>query len=317
MKKREIVILGGTGFVGRYLIQQLSQDDVTLRVATRRRERNRHLLVNPKVELVETNIHEDEALESLLHGADVVINLVGILHGSQEAFRKVHIELPERIVKICNQLGIPRLLHMSALQAGNANAISQYLRTKGEGENHAHHQSGNRLHVTSFRPSVIFGPGDHLFNQFAQLLRLPLIAVPLACPESRFAPIYAGDVAAAMVRAINNPETFDKRYDLCGPDEYSLMELMEMTEKTIGVRRLIVGMGDGLSKLQAKLLGILPGKLMTEDNYLTMQLDSTCKKPLDPTLQLERTPLEAILPNYLGTHHQQDRYMQFRTLAKR
>ena len=317
MKKREIAILGGTGFVGRYLINRLSQDEVTIRVSTRRRERNRQLLVNSKVQLIETDIHDDESLEALLTGVDVVINLVGILHGSQEAFRKNHVELPERVVKICNQLGIPRLLHMSALQAGNANAMSQYLRTKGAGEHAAHHLSSHKVHVTSFRPSVIFGEGDNFFNQFAKLLRLPLVAVPLACPDARFAPIYAADVAEIMAQSIDSPATFDKRLDLCGPNEYSLMELMEITERTIGVRRLIVGMGDGLSKLQAKILGMLPGKLMTTDNYLSMQLPSTCKEPLSELFQIERTPLEGVIPNYLGTTNQQDRYMTYRTVAKR
>lgn len=317
MKKREIAILGGSGFVGRYLINRLSQEDVTIRVPTRRRERNRHLLVNHKVKLIEADIHEDEELEALLSGVDVVINLVGILHGSQESFRKVHAELPERIVKICNQLGTPRLLHMSALQAGAANAMSQYLRSKCEGENAAHLLSSHKVHVTTFRPSIIFGAGDRLFNQFAKLLRLPLVAVPLACPEARFAPIYAADVAEIMAQSIDNPDTFEKRFDLCGPSEYSLMELMEITERTIGVRRLIVGMGDGLSKLQAMVLGMLPGKLMTLDNYLSMQLPNTCKEPQAAPFQMERTPLEAVIPNYLGSKHQQVRYMEYRTAAKR
>lgn len=317
MKKREIAILGGTGFVGRYLINQLSQDDVTIRVPTRRRERNRHLLVNHKVKLIEADIHNDSDLESLLTGADVVINLVGILHGSEETFHKVHAELPERVVKLCNQLGITRLLHMSALQAGTANAMSQYLRSKGEGENTTHHLSSHKLHVTSFRPSVIFGEGDQLFNQFAKLLRLPLLAVPLACPDARFAPIYAQDVAKIMAQAIDNRATFEKRFDLCGPSEYSLMELMEITERTIGMRRLIVGMSDSVSKLQAKILGMLPGKLMTSDSYLTMQLPSTCKEPFSTLFQIERTPLEAVLPHYLGSKHQQVRYMEYRAFAKR
>ncbi len=317
MRKLEIAILGGTGFVGRYLIDRLSQGEVSIRVPTRRRERHRNLLVNPKVKLIEADIHDEATLEGILKGADVVINLVGILHGSQAAFRKAHIELPEKVVKLCNQLGVPRLLHMSALQAGNANAMSQYLRSKGEGENHAHHQSSHKLKVTSFRPSVIFGPGDRFLNQFASLLRLPLVAVPLACPEARFAPIYAGDVADIMAQSINNPETFGKRYDLCGPHEYTLMELMEITEQAIGVRRLIVGLSDGLSRLQAKMLGMMPGQLMTLDNYLSMQLPSTCKESLASTFKIERTPLEAVVPGYLGTKHQQDRYMNYRTVANR
>jgi uncharacterized protein YbjT (DUF2867 family) len=317
MKKREIAILGGTGFVGRYLINRLSQEEVVLRVPTRHRERNRHLLVNPKIKLIKADIHDDKALESILDGVDVVINLVGILNGSQEALHKVHVELPKRLVNLCNQKGITRLLHLSALQAGAANAMSQYLRTKGEGENTTHHLSSHKLHVTTFRPSIIFGEGDNSFSQFARLLRLPLIAVPLACPEARFAPIYVADVAEIMARSISTPATFNKRFDLCGPNDYSLMELMEITERTIGVRRLIIGLGDGLSRLQARVLGLLPGKLMTLDNYLSMQLPSTCKEPLPALFRLERTPLKAVLPHYLGNCNQQARYMEFRTVAKR
>ncbi len=317
MKKREIVILGGTGFLGRYLIDRLSQEPVTIRVPTRHRERNRHLLTNHQVQLIEMDIHEDADLEQLLVGADVVINLVGILHGTTEAFHHIHVELPERIVKVCNQLGIPRLLHMSALQAGAANAMSQYLRTKGEGENTTHHLSGNKLQVTSFRPSILFGPGDHFFNQFAQLLRLPMIAVPLACPQARFAPIHAADVAEIMAQSIDKAATFGKRFDLCGPREYSLMELMEITERTIGVRRLIIGLGNGASKFLAGVLGRLPGKLLTTDNYLSMQIPNCCREPLSGLFEIKRTPLEGALPNYLGNRNQQARYMRFRSVAKR
>ena len=317
MKKSEICILGGTGFVGRYLIDQLSKRDVTIRVPTRHRQRRRNLLINPKVNLIEADIHDEAALESLLTGADVVINLVGILHGSPAAFRKIHIELPKKVVNLCNRLCVPRLLHMSALQAGSANALSQYLRSKGEGENTAHHLSSHKLKVTSFRPSLIFGEGDHLFSHFATLLRLPMLTIPLACPDARFAPIHAADVADTLIQSIDRAESFGKRYDLCGPKEYSLMELMEFTERCIGVRRLIVGLNESMSKLQSKILGMLPGQLMTMDNFLTMQLPSTCSGPFPELFDIEHTPIESVVPHYLGRKNQQVRYMEYRKWTNR
>ncbi|MBT7307980.1 MAG: NAD-dependent epimerase/dehydratase family protein, partial [Gammaproteobacteria bacterium] len=176
MMSKQICILGGSGFLGRYLIESLTRKNFLVRVATRHRERNRHLLVNPNVSLIEADIHNEEALHSLFSGCEVVINLVGILNGSQEQLRKTHIELPQKIVSVCNRIGVKRLLHMSALQAGSANAMSQYLRSKGEGENIAHHQSSHHLNVTSFRPSTIFGEGDHLFNRFASMAKMsPII----------------------------------------------------------------------------------------------------------------------------------------------
>jgi len=319
MKKERICILGGTGFVGGHLIHRLSKSDASLTVVTRHRERHRNLLIYPDISLVEADIHDEEVLQGLFNNCDIVINLVGILNqmGGKVSFQRVHVELAQKIVTACNRTGVKRLLHMSALQAGSANAISHYLRSKGEGENHAHLQAGNSLNVTSFRPSVIFGEGDHLFNRFASMLRLPLLTVPLACPEARFAPIYAQDVAEIFIQTIHNQGTYGKRYDLCGPREYSLMELMEFTERCIGVRRLIVGLSSSLSRLQAKILGKLPGKLLTLDNYRSMRSASTCDKPLDDIFDISLTPMESIVPGYLGRKNQQVNYMNYRKLAKR
>ncbi len=319
MKREKICILGGTGFVGRHLIHRLSTTDSSIRVITRHRERNRGLLIHPQISLIEGDIHDEEALPTLIGDSDVVINLVGILNpvGERGSFRRVHVDLAQKIVTTCNRLGVRRLLHMSALNAGSVNAISQYLRTKGEAENTAHHQAGPELHVTSFRPSVIFGENDHFFNRFASMLRLPLLTVPLACPEARFAPIHVQDVAEVFAQSINNPKTYGKRFNLCGPREYTLMELMEFTERCIGVRRLIVGLSNSLSQLQAKILGRLPGKLLTLDNYRTMRLPSVCTEPFPPQFNLQPTPLESVVPHYLGRKSQQVRYMEYRRLAKR
>ncbi len=319
MKRENICILGGTGFVGGHLIHRLCETYASIRVVTRHREQHRNLLVHHQVSLVEGDIHDEKQLDNLLDGYDVVINLVGILNpaGKNSGFRKIHVDLAKKVVTACNNVGVRHLLHMSALNAGSANAISQYLRTKGEGENNTHLQAGPRLQVTSFRPSIIFGEGDHLFNRFASMLRLPMVAVPLACPEARFAPIYAQDVAEVFAQSILNPETYSKRFNLCGPREYTLMELMEFTEQCIGVRRLIVGLSNSLSRLQARILGKLPGKLLTLDNYRTMRSDSVCQEPCPSLFQLELATLESIVPHYLGRRSQQVRYMDYRKGAKR
>ena len=319
MKKQTITILGGTGFVGRYLIHQLADGKTRIRVITRHRERHRNLLTIPHLSLIEADIHDEAVLQELFKTSDVVINLVGILNQGSggNTFQRVHVDLPQKIVKACNKIGVKRLLHISALQAGSANAISNYLRSKGEGENTVHLQANQRLQVTSFRPSLIFGEGDHLFNRFAAMLKLPLLTVPLACPEARFAPIYAEDVARIFAQSIHNPETYGKRYDLCGPREYTLMDLMEFTERCIGVRRLIIGLSDSLSQLQAKIMGRLPGQLFTLDNYRTMRTANVCDEPLSSDFQLKLTPMESIVPSYLGRKNRQVRYMSYREWAGR
>ncbi len=319
MNRKEIVILGGTGFIGRYLIAELTRQNRPVRVVTRHRERHRNLLVNPLVRLVEADIHQEESLAQVLSDADVVINLVGTLHGTPETFQRVHFELAERLVQQCNRLKVKRLLHLSALRSGDANALSNYLRSKHEGENCIHLLSSNHLQVTSFRPSVIFGEGDHFFTTFAALLRLPLLVVPLAAPEARFAPIHVVDVAHIIASAIDDPATYGKRYNLCGPREYNLLELVEITERALGVRRLIVGLNERLSRFSARILGLLPGrlKLLTPDNLLTMQLDSTCKEAPPAPINFERTPLEGVITHYIGDRNRQVRYDHYRTRAGR
>ncbi len=307
-----ICILGGTGFVGRALTQALiTQPEITrIRILTRKRNPTRktspHLLQlfqSPKVELAQCDIHDLQVLQQQFSNCDAVINLIGILEENRkQTFQQMHVELVRKIVEACHTVGVKRLLHMSALHAGVTNAESRYLKTKDEGEQFAHQQfdsAPNPLNVTSFRPSVIFGEDDQFFNRFAKLLKLPSLVVPLPCAEAKFAPIFVSDVVDAFVNALNDPKTYSKKYDLCGPKIYTLMELMEYTEQQIGVRRLIVGLSDDLAKLQARWLGWLPG-MMTMDNFLSMQIDSVCDGEISPDLNLQLTPLEEIVPNYLS-----------------
>ena len=197
----------------------------------------------------------------------VVINLVGSLTETSAAnsFRRAQVELPEQVCRARQASGVRRLLHMSALNADADEQNSRYLQTKGEGEDIVHAAAADGLTVTSFRPSVIFGRDDSFFNRFAGLLKLSPLFFPLACPDSRFAPVCVNDVVEAFCRSIDMA-TAGERLDLCGPEVFSLRELVEYTRDQSGSRCRIIGLGDGLSRLQARVLGLVPGKPFTMDN---------------------------------------------------
>jgi NADH dehydrogenase len=308
MMYRKVLVLGGSGFVGRHLVAALVRRGIRVTVPSRRRERAKHLILLPTVEVVEADINQRGVLESLARGHDALINLVGILHGD---FSAAHVELPLAALTACRNAGIERILHISALGA-SPEAPSEYLRTKAKGEQ-AMLDAADR-DVTVFRPSVIFGPEDHFLNQFAAMARwLLVLAVP--CPAARFQPVYVGDVARAMALALEDTETFGKRYELAGPREYRLKELVELVCALIHRRRLVLGLSDKLSYLQAWMLEMLPGQLMTRDNYRSMQVPSTTSAPWP--LGAERQSLEAIAPTYLAPSGPRERYPQLRWRARR
>lgn len=300
MSTHNICILGGTGFVGRHLAARLANDGHRLKVLTRHRERHRDLLVLPRLILVEADVHDPRILAAELDDCEVAINLVGILneHGRDgRGFYQVHAELPRKLVQACRERGVKRLLHMSALGADAAYGRSHYQRTKGEGENIVH--AAHDLQVTSFRPSTIFGPGDTFFNRFARLLKLSPYWFPLPCPAARMQPIYVNDVAEAFARSIDSPDTVGKRLELCGPRVYSLRELVEFTARTLRLRRRVVPLGEGLSRLQARLLERAPGKPFSWDNYLSLQTDNVCHSGFSAELGITPATVEEIVPQYL------------------
>lgn len=299
MKTSSVCILGGTGFVGRHIVNRLAAEGVRCRILTRRPHRHRHIGVARGSTLVEANVHDRAELVRQFAGQDAVINLVGILNeGGGESFRRAHYELPLSVLAACQSAGVPRLLHMSALNADAQGGTSDYLKTKGAAEDYLHANAGG-VAVTSFRPSVIFGPDDSFFNRFATLLRIPG-PFPLACPKARFAPVYVGDVAEAFARSLDDPGTFDQRYDLCGPRVFTLRELVDYTVEAMGERKPIVELNDTLSRLQAKVLGVMPGRPFTMDNYRSMQMDSVCEHDGLGRLGITPTDVDAIIPFVLG-----------------
>ena len=317
-KQQTILVLGGSGFVGAHLANRLTQLGWRIRIPVRRRARVRHLLVNPLIEVIETGPGLAEQLPSLLEGCAAAVNLVGILNEQRAGdFQRVHVELADHLLQACRQAGVPRLLHMSALNANALEPHSRYLRSKGEAEEQMQAGAAADLKVTSFRPSVIFGPDDSFFNRFAGLLKLTPVVFPLACAEARFAPVYVGDVVEAFVRCLGDDATAGLRLELCGPNHYSLRQLVQYTAGQLGLRRTVIGLPDPLARLQARLLQFVPGKPFTMDNYWSLQIDSLCREDGCARLGIQPRSIDAVVPGYLGGKRSRDRYTEYRRLARR
>ncbi len=300
MKIQKICILGGAGFVGRHLAARLANRGYALRVLTRHPQRRREIELLPGAELVGADVHDPKALAEQFAGCDAVINLIGVLHEyPNQSFRAVHAELPAKVVEACRAAGVRRLLHMSALRADADQGPSQYLFTKGEGERTV--MQAKDLAVTCFKPSIIFAPDDDFFNKFAGLLKFNLV-LPLACPNSRFAPVYVEDVARAFEVALENDATIGQSYELCGPRVYTLKEIVEDIARMLGKKRLVVGLPDSLAQLQAKLFGLLPVKIFTLDNYLSLQADSVCACNGLEALGIVPRSVEGIMPAHFAEH---------------
>lgn len=313
MQIKKVCVLGGAGFVGRHLVHQLASAGFEVRVLTRRREHAKHLTLLPRVQVVEGDPLDDAMLLKSVMGMDAVVNLLGILHeGAAGSFAAVHARFPAHVVQACKEIGVSRLLHMSALNADLA-APSAYLRSKGEGEA-AVRESG--LDWTIFRPSVVFGRGDSFLTLFARLAGIMPVML-LASPDARFQPIWVEDLAAAMVRSLNEPRTCLERYDLCGPHVYTLRELVAYAGRCVGKAPYIVGLGRTASYLQAAAMEILPVKLMTRDNLRSMEVDSVCNCAFPEVFGIAPTPLEAVAPEYLSGHTPRRAYPRFRSGAGR
>jgi NADH dehydrogenase len=296
----QVTVIGGSGFVGRHIAERLCARGVRVIVPTRDRERAKHdLIVLPTAEVVRADVHSPADLERVLEGSDAAINLVGILHASRRSgFSAVHAQLPEKIAQACRRAGVGRLLHMSALGA-QADAPSAYLRSKAEGEARLMRSAGDALAVTIFRPSVIFGAGDSLLGLFARMQRV-LPVMLLGSPGAKFQPVWVEDVARAYCVALEARSAFGQRYELCGPQVYTLRELVAAAGRLSGHPRPIIGLGRTLSYLQALALEFSPLKLLTRDNLRSMSVDNVCACAWPELFAPAPSPLEAIAPSYLS-----------------
>lgn len=276
---RRISILGGSGFVGRHLVPRLLRDGHQLHLLTRNTRSLADTALLPGEAIVQVDPHDPEALARALEGAEIVINLVGILnergHRGQE-FQKVHEELPRQMARICRAQGVQQVLHMSAVGAQAGMSPSFYLRTKGAGNNAIMVELGNVVPWTIFQPSVIFGPDDSFINRFATLMRRIPGPFPLACPQAKFAPVYVEDVVEAFALCVGNEQVHNKRLELCGPEIVTLREVVEFAAQQAGLNKMIVNLPDSLSKLQANIMEYVPGKPFSRDNYQSTRIDSVC-----------------------------------------
>ena len=317
MKAKRILIIGGTGFLGGNIARRLAARGHVLRLPARRRDRAKHLLTLPTAEVIESDVNDPAQLKSLLSGQDVVINLVGILQGGRgkpygPGFARAHVELPRKIADAARHAGVRRVLHISALQA-NENAPSGYLRSKAAGEAVLREAD---LDLTIFQPSVVFGAGDSFLNVFAGLLALVPI-MPLACPDARFQPVWVEDVSASIVASLTRPESIGSTYQLCGPHQYTLRQLVEYVGLVTGNQPPIIGLPDALSYLHAWAMEFVPGGPMTRDNYASMQVPSVCDDGCRLPFGLKATPLEAIASTYLRGHGAKIRLGELRDKAGR
>lgn len=309
MTIKKILVLGGTGFVGRHVCEKLTRLQWRVTVPTRHETSARDIQMLPALDVFEAKVHDENALMKLVAGHDAVVNLVAILHGTQEAFHKVHVELPQKLARACAAQGVQRVVHVSALGADARNpdgAPSMYLRSKGHGEV-ALHQAG--LALTLLRPSVIFGADDKFLNVFARLQKtFPVI--PLAASHALFQPVWVEDVASAIVHCLQDAHahaTVDQTFEACGPGVFTLRQLVEMAGRLSGVNqgrgRPVIELPAALGRLQARLMELAPGEpLMSRDNLASMTHPNIASGNLPglEALGITPAPLEAVAPSYLG-----------------
>jgi uncharacterized protein YbjT (DUF2867 family) len=313
MNIKKVLLLGGSGFIGASIADQLSSHGFFVTVPTRLRERAKHLLILPTIDIVEADIHDPESLLALVREHDAVINLIGILHGD---FEREHAEFPKLVAEACVTANVPRLLHMSALNA-DVTGPSKYLQSRGRGEANvlAVATANPELKVTMFQPSVVFGEHDKFLNMFVGLVqKFPFI--PLGSADAKFQPVWVEDVARAFAQSVKDSETFGKTYPLVGPKIYTLQQLIEFVITLTGKLRLVIGLGKGLSMLQATVFEFLPGKLITRDNVRSMSLPNISPTPF-PAIFGTASDMETVVSTYMRDGTGREKYQPLRNHAGR
>lgn len=310
---KKVFVLGGTGFVGGHVCEKLVRAGWHVTVPTRRLVNARRVQHLPGLTVLQCDAHNEVALSQAMAGHDAVVNLVAILHGSAEAFDKVHVVLPQKIVRACHAAGVRRVVHISALGASDArpgSAPSEYLRSKGRGEAVLLHpaESGTTLDVTVLRPSVIFGGDDKFLNLFAKLQAV-FPVMPLAGAGAKFQPVWVEDVAEAVVRSLQarTHAALPQVLEACGPEVYTLKQLVQLSACLSGVNegrgRPVIALPGWMGRIQARMMELAPGEpLMSRDNLDSMKVDNLAsgKLPGLQALGIRPAALQPIAADYLG-----------------
>ena len=315
----DILILGGSGLVGSALCERLVRrhggGGLRVTVPGRRLDHARHLQLLPTVDVRQADVHDDGELARLVAGRTAVVNLIGILHGGEKEFQRVHVDLPRRLAQACNAAGISRLVHVSALGAA-PDAPSHYLKSKGAGEVALRDACPA---ATVFRPSVVFGAGDRFMNQFAELQKV-FPVMPLACADARFQPVWVEDVAEAVVRALDDPATAGKTFECAGPRVFTLAQLVRLAGRWSGHERPVVPLPGALGRLEALVMECMPGApLMSRDNLRSMQVPNVASGdgPDLTTLGIVPTDIEAVAPAMLQRGGESGRLNRWRAAVHR
>jgi NADH dehydrogenase len=304
---KNVLILGGTGFVGSHVCEKLVRAGWNVTVATRRYNNARNLMHLPSMTVQELDVHDAVALERAAQGQDAIVNLVAILHGTQAAFDKVHVELPQKIANACASAKVSKLVHISALGVNTqkpGSLPSMYLRSKSMGEAILL-ASCSQLALTILRPSVIFGQGDQFLNVFASLQKV-FPFMPLAGADARFQPVWVEDVATAVVKALERGGPGVQTLEACGPEVFTLKQLVEISATLAGVNRghgrPVFGIPHWAGDLQARMMELMPGApLMSRDNLASMQVPNvaTTGMPDLSALGIQAAALQPIAADYL------------------
>ena len=302
MRTRRTAVLGGSGFVGRYVVERLAARGDVVPVGCRHAENAKFLMTFGQVgQIAAVNVAIDDAelLPAFLAGNEAVVNCVGILAESgAQTFERVHHQGPARLARLAREAGIERLVHISAIGA-DPRSTSAYARTKAAGEAAVRDAFPT---ATILRPSLVFGPEDQFFNRFAAIAMVSPILPVIGGGRTRFQPVYVGDVADAVVKCLDDPATAGRTYELGGPRVYSFRELLELLLDEIRRKRLLIDVPFGLAEFQARLMSILPSPPLTPDQVELLKRDNVVSSGALTlaTLGIAPTALEGILPTYLG-----------------
>lgn len=310
------LVLGGTGFVGRHVCEKLQRAGWSVTVPTRRAANAAAVQHLPRLTVIEADVHDPATLARLLPGHDAVVNLVAILHGSEAAFERTHVELPRQIAAACLASGVRRLVHISALGVAE-DGPAMYQRSKARGEALLRATAG--LDLTVLRPSVIFGAGDRFLNLFAQLQAV-FPVMPLAGAAARFQPVWVEDVASAVVSCLQDAATVGQTFDCAGPDVLTLTELVRLAGRHGSRARPVWPLPMALGRLQALVMELAPGEpLMSRDNLDAMRVDNvaTGQHPGLAALGITPASVHAIAPTYLGRRGVRSGLLQARAQPRR
>ncbi|MHB9880646.1 complex I NDUFA9 subunit family protein [Pacificimonas sp. ICDLI1SI03] len=307
-----VTVFGASGFIGRYVVQELAARGARIRAVTR--DPHTAQFLKPLTALgqlgyAKARLSSEKEVRTACEGATAVINLVGILDGSDEEFGALHREGARRIAEAAAGAGAASMIHVSAIGAdAGLEDGPAYARSKGEGEEAVRKAFAD---ATIVRPSIVFGPEDEFLNRFARLIRVAPI-MPIVAPDARFQPVYVNDLAAGISEAALHPDIHGgQTYEVGGPDVVTMRELMHYIARTIGRDISMPEVPDALTGTLSKVFGWMPGAPITHDQYLMLQRPSVVSGPNGlSALGVQPTPVQAVAPNWLVRYRKQGRFTQ-------